>query len=322
LPLQHDHYVPSPSLGLLKIYRSSSPDGGHEWEPDEAVVRFGPEHAWLCDAVAVTREEQPRLFEGRVEDGVLQAGEETLFVWDGYDGAWAYHRYCYERIGSPITLDKVIIGQLTHPWAFPEAYAGQLFEMWEYIDHGHGWALVDPRGDSPDAQRSRARIDEIIAKARRPFVRGRRTTVAEVLAIDRGWCAQGVRKENVPVYFSRFRTDVHPELDCGRYPALVWAMKEWGGDGMADGPTFDELERYEVSLKAAVEANDAAILLMVTYGEGQAQFIIQARDEMATRAAIEALPSGERTKPVEFDNELDPTWNVYFTKLAPPPPSF
>jgi hypothetical protein len=308
LPLNHDHYVPSASLGMLKIYRSSSPGGGHDWEPGERVVPFTAEHAWLCDAVAVLHD--GRVVAGRVEDGALEADGESHFV-DDADEGYAYHRWCHELLGGEVATSIA-----THAWAQVQTYAGQLFEYQDLIAHGKAWMLVDPRTDSDDGRRSRARIDAIREQARLRMPRRNTPTVAELLASDRGWRGSMLRTDHAPRHILRYRDNVHPELDCAAYPALVWAMKEYG-EGMPDPATLAEVEAYEVALKAAVERDAAAILIMTTIGDGQAQFIIQARDEAATVAAITALPSGSHAKPVDFDNEADPAWKVYFTTMSP-----
>jgi hypothetical protein len=307
LPVNHDHYVPSESLGMLKIYRSRSPAGGHDWEPGERVVQFTAEHAWLCDAVALLHD--GRVVAGPVEDGGLDAEGKSYYVDDADDG-YAYHRVCHELVGG-----ERVTSIHTHAWAQVQTYAGQLFEYQDLIDHGKAWMLVDPRTDSDDGRRSRARIAAIREQARLRPVR-RPATVAEILASDRGWRGSMLRTDHVPRHILRYRDNVHPELDCAAYPALVWAMKEYG-EGMPDPATLAELEAYEVALKAAVERDAAAILIMTTIGDGQAQFIIQARDEAATVAAITALPAGARSKPVDFDNEADPAWKVYFTTMSP-----
>jgi hypothetical protein len=314
LPLNHDHYVTSPSLGLLKIYRTSADAGGHDWQPDERVVHFAPEHAWLCDAVAMSRIDGS-VVAGVVEDGGLdERNGEGLFVGSGDDDGFAFHRYCYELTGSPTTLDTLVTSHHSHGWALLETYNGQLFDLRALVDHGKAWMLVDPHGDSPDARRSRARIAAILAQARTPMPQQRLAKVADVLAADRGWCARMIRNGREPGVLLRYRDDVHPELDCADYPALVWAMKEFG-EGFPDNATLAELELFELAVKTAVEADAGAILLMVTIGDGQAQYIIQARDEAVTRAKIAALPQGEIT--LDFDNERDPTWKVFFTQLAP-----
>ncbi|HEU0033931.1 MAG TPA: DUF695 domain-containing protein [Kofleriaceae bacterium] len=320
LPLSHDHYVQSASLGMLKIYRSTAEHGGHDWEPGERVVRFGREHRWLRDAIAITREETPRVVEGPVEDGVLEAGDDHVFIWEGDDDGFAYHRFCYERIGSPRTLEALVHGRGTHAASVVDTYGGQLFEFHELIDQGKGWMLVDPRLDTDDARRSRARIEEILAIAQRPRSERRPARVADVLAVDRDWRGMMLRGDaHAPRDVIRYRASVHPALDCAEYPVLVWAMKEYvtAGTALPEAAVFDELERFEHALKASVERDAAAILVMVTIGATQAQFLVHARDEAETVARIQALPSGPATKPIEFDNERDPAWNVYFSQMAP-----
>lgn len=305
LPLNFDHYVRSPSLGVLKIFRSSAgPAGGHDWEPDERPVHFDPvRHGWLCDAVAVG---QGRAVAGPVEDGVIRVGEEVVFVGE-YDEP-AYHRACHAMFGSPTDHEALLDSTGTYPWAQAETYNGQLFDLRLLVDHGKAWMLEDPRG----SERSRVRIEELIAGARRP--RSKPATIADVIANDCDWRAHVIHEAEAPRHVVRIRTGIGTGPDCATYPALVWAMKEWGGDGMCDAATLDELETFATTVKATVEADARAVLLMITIGQGQMQLIMHARDEATTRANIEALPQGR--VPLEFDNELDPAWKLFFTQLA------
>src|SRR5262245_28464845 len=229
LPLQHDHYVPELGGGMLKIYRGSEPNGGHRWEDGERVVRPGHEHAWLADAVAVPPEGP--VLRGAVQDGTLvdRDSGETAFIWDGDDEAYAYHHHCWEVIGSPATMMVCPGGRGTHGWAVVEAYTGQLFELATYVDHGHAWALVDPRREP----RSRERIATIAAQALLPMPSKWPDRVADVIALDRGWRGKARYDADMqPQYMLRDRIDARPELvDLADYGTLVWAMKEYG-EGM------------------------------------------------------------------------------------------
>ena len=86
LPGQHAHYVPSPSIGMYKIYHGSLEQ---TWDDNDPVVRFGPEHAWLLDAVAITDD---GIVRGAVEDGGMTIPGDVLFV--GYGEADVFHHYC------------------------------------------------------------------------------------------------------------------------------------------------------------------------------------------------------------------------------------
>lgn len=325
LPLQHDHYVHAGDP-MLKIYRGAAPDGGHLWEAHEHPFPFGPEHAWLKDAVGLRLfGEVPEFIRGPLQDGALvdvQTGREH-FVGEGDEEYRMLHAACWERSGRPIKADAQPRSTGRHGYALLASYQEQLFEFQELVDEGKSWALVDPSLGNEAGLRSRARIDALLLEARRGLLAPSRPhavrTVAEVLARDSGWHASVLRTENGQRHQAlRYRADVKPLLDVSGYPALVWLMKEYAGDalGRPDAPTRQALEDFEVALKAAVEADDAAILLMVMVGPGQVQFIAYARDELATRQRIDVLPGRDHPKPAEYDNEQDPEWKVYFEQVS------
>jgi hypothetical protein len=323
LPLQHDHYVPQRGgAGMLKIYRGGSEGGGHEWEEGEPVVRFGPEHAWLADAIGVPFGEGA-LLRGAVEDGSLTdaATGADAFIWDGDEDALAFHAYCWKRMGEPVRAGDAVVSRGLHLAAFADTYAGQLYEFRELIDHGKGWMLADPRGTTGDARRSAARIDAILADARRtPPPQTAPKSVADVLAADRGWRGIFLREnDHAPRDAVRYRANLDATLDLDGYTTLVWAMKEHAGGGLPSPEAWAELEAFEVAVKAAVEQDAAAILIMVTIDRTQAQYLIYARDEAATRAAIDAAAArfGSVTRPIDYDNETDPGWKVYFANMDP-----
>ncbi len=310
LPMQHDHFVPAG--GMLKIYRGSSPNGGHTWAPGERVVQFGPEHAWLADAIAITNSEAPRVVAGRIEDGRLTSGQEQIFV--GYDEAFAVHRFCWTQIGSPQSYRAAVTAQGILEYARAEVYQGQLFEFGMLNDHGKGWMLVDPTVNA----RNRQRIDALASAAREKGGGPRR--VVDIIDEDNDWCGVMSYGENSgPSLVIHYRAAAHPTLeDLADFPHLVWAMIEYG-QGMPSPQTFEELDQYEVALKNAVEANRRAIMVMSTVGEGHGQFLVQARDEAETCATIRALPEGTQFKAVVFENETDSTWSTYFDDMRPPP---
>ncbi len=301
---------------MLKIYRTSNPTG-HTYEPDERVVQFGPEHAWLCDAVALPFGDDEEVLRGPVEDGVLtdEAKGETAFIWEGDDDALAFHVWCWELMGAPRVADEAVQGRGLHAFAIIECYAGQLFEHREFREHGFGWMLEDPRRSA----RSRAHIEAIYARAKQPHSAPPRfTSVRELLAADRSWTGLTLRDgDHAPVHSMRYRTNLHNGLDTASYPTLVWAMKEYDEQVFPSGELMQALVEYETALIDAVQRDDAAIVLMTTLGADQTQYLVQARDEAATRTIIDALPSPAGTKPIDYDNEQDPQWSNFFTKMNP-----
>lgn len=301
---------------MLKIYRTSAPDG-HSFEDDEHPVSFGPEHAWLTEAVAVPRFSGDRFMRGPVEDGHITDEEsgDTLMIWKGGDeDGYAYHRYCYELMGSPTKDTDCVRGYETHDWAIVETYDGQLFEHREFREHGFGWMTDDPR-TSP---RSRARIEALLARAKaRPAPVESYATVRELVAAGYGWTGVIMRDEkHEPVHVVRYRNNLHRDLDTVAYPFLVWALKDTEAV-MPTGTDMQALVDYETALVAATEKDDAAVVLMTTIGRNGTQYLIQARDEAATRKTLEALPNPARTTPIHFDNEKDPTWKNFFEEMNP-----
>jgi hypothetical protein len=119
------------------------------------LVAFGPEHAWLCDAIALRRDDRqtPAVIAGPVHDGWIEGEGDGGSVMDGIDDRVGLHRVCYELAGSP-ELWKPADRVPDVPELSP--YQQQLFEYAQLIADGDGWMLVDPR--LPGGERSRARL--------------------------------------------------------------------------------------------------------------------------------------------------------------------
>jgi len=297
VPLNLDNYAAEPGGHMLRIVRTENPG----------------EHAWLCDAVAIARYDGDEpVLRGTVQDGSLTDREsgDDAFIWEGDEDALAFHHWCWQRMGEPANEHAAVRGEGLHAWSIVDAYRGQLFEHAAFREHGHAWMLEDPER----SQRNRDRIDAMLARARaRPAPQEQpHASVRELVAADRGW--RGMMTNGHVVHY---RSDLHPGLDTQAYPALVWAMKEYGSPGLPSPEMVQALLAYEVTLIAAAETNGAAICLMTTLGDGQAQYLLQARDEAATRALLEALPAPDGTKPIDFDNESDPTWKTFFEQMNP-----
>lgn len=298
---------------MLKIYRTSDPDI-HSFEADEPVVRFGPEHAWLTKAVAVPRFGDGPVLRGPVEDGHITDAHsgDSIMIWKGGDeDGIAYHETCYELVGSPAKDRDAITGVGLFPWAIVDAYDGQLFEHHEFRAHGFGWV-------TEDSPRARAHREALAARAKvRPAPVATYTTVRELVASNRGWSGLTMRDDaHEPVHIIHYRDNLHPGLDTDRYPFLVWAMKDTDAK-LPAGEEMQALIAYETALVEAAERDDAAIVLMTTIGLNQTQYLIQARDEEATKSVLAALPSPAKTTPIHFDNERDPGWKNFFEKMDP-----
>lgn len=224
-----------------------------------------------------------------------------LFVGEGAEDGLALHSYCWSLMGEPRTMRDVERSAGTHAWALVEPFQQQLFEMHLLSDHGLGWMLEDPRSEP----RNRSRIEGLL-KATRD--RGYKppapaTTVAEVLANDWNWRAELTDAETLEI--RRFRSDVRPGLEVAGYGTLVRLTKEYGPAGRSAAVT-GAFHTFEVELKAAVERDAAAVLIMATYAPLQCQFVISARDEAATRAVIDALPHVSEPVAQKYDNQSDP----------------
>lgn len=309
LPLQHDHYVPDPDGGGgLAIYRGRDPKGA-------PAMRLTRDHEWLADAVALPWV-AGRPLAGAVEDGVLvdATSGTKLLVMAGDEDGLALHRRCWEMLGSPAAAGDAapLVGRGTHGAAQIEPYLGQLFELADFVAHGAAWMLDDPRA----APKSRERIDAIRAQARAnrlPVPRPAR--VADVIAADRDWDGMMLRDgDGAATHIVRYRTSLRPDLDLATYPALVWAIRDYDGSGLPDADGSARMRALEHAIKDAAELGERAILLVVTVGEGKAQFLLHARDEAATRAAIDKLGKGAE---VAYDNADEPTWRTYFTQMNP-----
>ncbi|MBL8938574.1 MAG: DUF695 domain-containing protein [Archangium sp.] len=317
LPTQHDHYVPTAS-GMLKIYRGSAEHGGHTWEADERPFVFGPSHAWLSDAIGLSREPECRLFRGTVEDGGLQdtASGENLFVWDGDDEALVYHHRCWELMGSPTTLDGALRGHGTPEWSLVALYHEQLFEFWELADDGKAWMLEDPSTN----ERSKARLTSLIDRLRSigPHERDPES-LAEIVAMDRDWYAVAARNDDRSRrHVVHYRTAPRRDTDRSAYPHLVCVLKAYAGDGLATGERFSQLEAFFMAMKAAVERDGLGVMVLAAIGEGQAQYLAYVRDVTEAHARIDAVPGINVPAPAEYDDEDDPSWRVLFEEMGLP----
>ncbi len=310
---------------MLRIYRGSEPGGGGEWSPEEDVFAFGPEHAWLADAVGVRLYgDGPVVARGTIEDGYLRDATTGFGadVGDGMETYLALHHACWVRMGSPETRAGLVTAYDSHGWALIAPYHGQLFDLAGLRDDGKGWALVDPRGDSDEARRSDARIERLYQAERggRPASARKATTVAEVLAADGEWGVYVLRDDaHRPVGLARYRKNVRLGLDVSGYPTRIWVTKPYaeGPRGLPDPAGRAALEDLEVRLKAAVEKDGEAILIMVMIDQGTAEFIIHARKEEPTCTLVETFPGVDEGLESSYSAEEDPEWTMYFEKVAP-----
>lgn len=266
LPAQHDHYVPTAS-GMLKIYRGSSANGGHRWEADERPFPFGPEHAWLKDAVVLPWGGE-RVLRGAIEDGVL----EDVMVFDGGEDGLAFHHACWELQGSPGSTGPAVRANGSHAWALTQAYQEQLFDLQGLADDGKAWMLADPRSDA----RSRARIEGMLALAREEVTR-EPVSMKELLAMDRDWACSATRDESGARKSTiRARMFALERMSKTGFGTLLRVTRPLA--------SMDALEAFEIRLKEDVERDRRAVLAVAGFGGGRATWLVYARDAAAGAA--------------------------------------
>ena len=295
LPTQHDHYVPT-NRGMLKIYRGSSENGGHRWEADERPFPFGREHAWLKDAVALPWDE-PKVLRGPIEDGVLETAGDSCMVFGGADDGLAFHRYCWERQGSPESTDPAVSANETYLWSLVDGYHEQLFEFAELAADGKAWMLNDPATDA----RSRARIEALL-EAGRKEIHDPPKTIEEILEKDRDWSTIAVREEDHSrKSLVRARMYTIEKVPKAGFGSLVRVTRRTKARPLPDAAEMSELEAFEIDLKAAVEKDVQAILAVVGIGKGSAEYLVYARDAEKTKALV--------PKSAQVEASDDPTWS-------------
>src|SRR6185295_9114540 len=293
MPVQHDHYVPTRS-GMLKIYRGSSPDGGHRWEADERPFPFGPQHAWLKDAVVLPWDSD-KILRGAVEDGVIDADGDSCMVWEGGDEGLAFHQRCWELQGSPKSTEPAVGASETHPWALVDGYHEQLFEFAELEADGKAWMLNDPATDT----RNRERILAMTNAGRKEY-KDPPTSVEAILAVDRDWSTIAVRDEkHQRKSIVRARMYTIEKIPKAGYATLLRITKPYKGSPLPDAVEMNALEAFEQNLKSAVEKDAGAILVVVGIGKGRSEYLVYAKAS-ATQSLI---PTG-----AQVDVSEDPAW--------------
>lgn len=314
LPTQHDHYVPTAG-GMLKIYRGLEPGGGHTWEAGERPFVFGPQHAWLKDAVALSLLGEAKRFRGPVEDGGLAdtTTGENVFVANGDEEALVFHARCWELMGEPRSAGDAPRGPGTFEWSLLSVYQEQLFEFAELAQDGRGWMLADPATD----ERSRARIASCLEAAKRPALAGP-TTLTEVLAADRDWRGittrdQAHQRRHLVVY----RTAPTADFELSAWPHLLCLVKAIE-PGFPGAERLAQLERLQRELKAALEHDGLGVTVLTSCGEGQAQYLAYVKDLAEAHARIDPLPGWSEPNPIEHDDAEDPTWTIFFEEMGLP----
>lgn len=289
---------------MLKIYRGASPNGGHEWEADEAPFRFGPEHEWLKDAVVLPWDEE-RVLRGAIEDGVL----EDVMVFDGGEDGLAYHHACWELQGSPPSTGPAVRANGSHGWALVEGYHEQLFDFAGLEADGKRWMLADPRTDA----RSRARIEALVAIARDEVPEPPPTEVVGILEVDRDWACMAIRAEQQRAAIVRARTYSIEQADKTGFADLVRVRVPYEGRQLPAGPQMEAVEALELELKEALERDRAAMLVVVAFAQGAAEYLAWARDGARAQGQI-----AERVQRAggRIDVQRDPRWEEAMRTLT------
>lgn len=307
LPVQHDHYVPEAGGGLLKIYRGSSPGGGHAWAPGEAPFPFGAEHAWLRNAVALCPRPD-RVLRGTCCDGVLtQASGAHEYVGDGAEDGLVFHHACWERLGRPQAWADARTARGTHAFAQVAPYQEQLFEFAELAADGQAWLLEDPATSARSAERLAALVREA-----RSSGGDEATTVEALVRADADWHAVTTRGDgHVREAIVRFRARAL-DVDHAGYADAVWVDKAF-----APAPgTLAELEQLERELKAVAEEDAQAVLVSVILAADAAHYLFYARDGEATLSRVEAWPRLDVVAESGIGTQADPSWRMHAERLG------
>lgn len=293
LPVNHDHYVPA-ERGFA-IYRTASPPGGQRWDGPARPFPFGPEHAWLTDAVVLPWDDD-RVLRGQVEDGAL----EDVMVFEGGDEGLAFHHACWVLQGSPQGTGPAVRSNGSFGWAVVEPYQGQLFDFHAFASDGKAWMLADPT----IFERSRLRLEHLLTIAK---VDPRETTsISELLELDRDWAGvMAFDAEGRRAGMTRVRTWSLERADKTGFETLLRVSRELPGEGLPDARTLAVLEFFEAEFKQRIEAAAAGMHVVTTVGAGRAEWLAWVRDEQRSRAALEGLPGLGATV---VTAQHDPDW--------------
>lgn len=311
LPVQHDHYVRSHGERLA-IYRGALPGGGHDWstEPGEPF-QFSTAHAWLRDAVGLTRD--ARVVRGHVEDGALCADGDELYVGDGNEDALVFHHCCWELMGRPTNADAAPRGVQTLVYERLYPYQEQLFDFQRLVADGLGEWLLDPA--QHDA--SRQRVDAVLAAARRPFSYDEPTSVAQVLEWDRDWQGSAARNaDGQVVHHVQFRRGPTPRMDLSAYPKLLCFLLEFEG---GFPPGYRRLQELQLEVKARLEHDGLGVVVMLSTGRGQQQLLAYVKDLHEAHRRVDALPWADTGGRPGADDAEDPAWKIFFEEMGLPP---
>ena len=299
LPTQHDHYVSDAGGQGFKIYRGSAPDGGHIWGPEERPFLFGPEHAWLKDAIVLPWGKE-HVLRGPIEDGAIDDKGDRVFVAEGSDDGLAFHHACWVLQGSPPQANTAARSEGVHGWALLTAYHQQLFDFAGLKADGKAWMLADPTTD----ERSRARIEALLAAS----LKDPKNTVElrELVHLDRDWSSMPVSdSDNQPQAMVRGRLHSIRNGDKADFTTLLRATRFYDGKTVPSADVAADLEAFEWALKQTVERDARGMLALIVFHQGRAEFLVYSPDAKALEAVVKALPGAAGFR---FEVSTDPNW--------------
>jgi hypothetical protein len=308
MPVQHDHYVPL--HGRFAIYRGAAEGGGRDWSA-ERPFPFGPEHAWLKDAVAVDRFGEG-VSRGLVEDGHLEDPEkdDSVFVWNGGDeDAYVFHHHCWEATGKPTSGPATIRATGLLPYSVVSLYHEQLFQFRELEADGKAWMLRNPASEP----RNRERVEQLIDLATRKPSPGRApSSLGEVVSMDRDWHSTTVRGDTRH-HLVHFRRAPDAQMDLSPFPHLLALVIRYSED--ARDASAEELGRIQAlmfAFKAALERGGFGVHVLSSCGQGLHQHFAYVKDLAEGHRLVDALPERGPIKPDDYDDAHDPAWEIFF----------
>ena len=210
---------------------------------------------------------------------------------------WRVHELDPAGAPKPRSLDQRKHQELLRAWL--SAQSGIVAEL---ARDGKAWMLEDPRHSA----RNRARI-EAMREAGKREIPAAATSIEEILAFDRDWAGQAVRRDDhTRRAVVRARAYALEAVPKGEFTTLLQLTRKLAGPGMPGAEENAAVEDFEVALKAAVERDARAVLALAAVTEGRAAWFVYSRDATATRAALAGIDGFDK---VELGASRDPDWS-------------
>lgn len=142
----------------------------------------------------------------------------------------------------------------------------------------------------------------------------------ETLLNDTGWKTSDVQTPNGPGTL-RYRAAVPPPSERAGYHSLliaIWSYADEGSGEMPDTPTTVEMDRFEMLLRKAVEADGQALLAAVQTFDGVRQWTFYTRDVDEFAKRLGAMPNYHgQHYPIELATDEDPNWKYLLEHVVP-----